>query len=311
VAAVAFQYTGRRWCLTTERGRFVGGTVFDYMTNEGADRKNDLRERARRVGVQSPRAVRGPDGNLIQRVRGENWRVDEWLDVGPAPLPPVTAAAARRVGSLLASIHSIAEPAAGQIHPYLTRRHTGEEWHTLIDRARAANKPWVDDVIGLLPTVERLSAVQSPTPDDRVFSICDLTPEAVRLGPDGDLIVMHWEFAGTTVPAWELAGVLMQWTHGPRGEVNVVAARGIAEGYASVAGALPALSLESFTQTVTAWLNWTYNQICDAIDASDAERAAFSEQEMRDCLDDPLTIDKIQAMLDAVASADLTSLAST
>src|SRR5688500_5961811 len=55
---IRYEYMGRRWCLETERGRFMVSPVFDWIQDQQAEVAVDLQERARRVGVVSPVPVR-------------------------------------------------------------------------------------------------------------------------------------------------------------------------------------------------------------------------------------------------------------
>jgi hypothetical protein len=69
-----------------------------------------------------------------------------------------------------------------------------------------------------------------------------------------------------------------------------------------VAGDWPDLELSSFAVATTAYLNWTYNTICEAIDPSDADQADVSERGTLDLLDRPMTRAGLQQLLAAIDS---------
>ena len=72
----------------------------------------------------------------------------------------------------------------------------------------------------------------------------------------------------------------------------------MAAGYRERAGRLPPIELSSFWLTITANLNWTYNQFCAALDAVGDEKRAFAEAELQHLIADPLALTKIERLLD-------------
>ena len=298
---IRYEYMGRRWCLETERGRFMVSPLFDWIDDAQAGVAVDLQERARAVGVASPVPVRSPGGHLVRRVLDQSWRVDEWMDLGPTPIRPMHSTIARRFGELLAAIHGLAVPTDRPVDgPWITHRPSKDAWAGLLERARTAAKPWADELAALSRNVDELSSVVADAPPSAVIlSNCDLVPEAVRLGADHGLVVVHWDFSGPMVPEWELATMLTQWAL--YGGLNVEAARALLEGYRERAGHAPALTLGCFNVAVTGWLNWAYNQCCELVSPHDAEKAAFSERALRESLDDPLTVAGLRSLLDVVA----------
>ena len=107
---------------------------------------------------------------------------------------------------------------------------------------------------------------------------------------------MHWDFAGPHLPEWELAYVLTHWAI--YGLASPGAARAIVTGYRDRAGRVPAVELSSFWLTITAHLNWTYNQFCTARDTIGDEQRAYVEGELRDLIVDPFTVTKIEQLLE-------------
>src|SRR5688500_10450267 len=136
---IRYEHMGRRWCLETERGRYMLRPLFDWIDDAQAEVAVDLQTRAREAGVSSPVPVRTPDGGLVRRVLDQTWRVDEWMDLGPTPVRPVRSSIARGVGELLAAIHDVDlrtdRPVGG---PWITIRPSEASWATLLERAQRA-----------------------------------------------------------------------------------------------------------------------------------------------------------------------------
>lgn len=298
---IRYEYMGRQWCLETERGRFLVRPLFDWIDDTQAGVAADLADRARAVGVVSPVPVRSSDGRLVRRVLDQSWGVDEWMDLGPTPIRPVHSTVARRFGELLGAIHELAVPTDRPVDgPWITHRPSEDAWADLLERARTSAKPWTDELAALSRNVDELSTVVADAPPSRVIlSNCDLVPEALRLRADQELVVVHWDFSGPMVPEWELASMLTQWAL-YRG-LNAEAARALLEGYRERTGRPPALTLGCFNVAVTGWLNWAYNQSCEAISPHTADKAAYAEKALRETLDDPLTVAKLRSLLDVVA----------
>lgn len=299
---IRYEYMGRRWCLDTERGRVMVSPVFDWIQDSQAEVAVDLQERARAAGVLSPVPVRTPNGGLVRRVLDQNWRVDEWMDLGPTPVQPVHSSVARRVGELLAALHGVAPRTDRPIQgPWVSadERPTQDHWTALLQRARAAKVDWADPLAALSPTIEDLGAVVAEVPPGSVVvTNCDITPDAVRLGEGDELIVTHWDYAGPMVPEWELASALLQWCFysGP----NVEAGRALLDGYRERAGMVPALTLGSFNVAITGWLTWTLHRAWEASGDEPPEKGEFAARALQESLSDPITVGKLQAFLDAV-----------
>ena len=301
MAAVRYEYMGRRWDLRTDRGRFVVRPVFDWIDDAQAALAVDLQERARAAGVRSPVPVRTPDGGLVRRVLDQSWRVEEWLDVGPKPVEPVPASFARQVGAVLATVHDVAPPTDQPIQGVWVSpddRPSDELWNALLDRARAADVPWVDQVAALAPNIAALSTIDTPTPEGGiVISNRDIGVDQVRAGAGDELVVMHWDFAGPMVPEWELAGTIFHWSQSGN---NLDGARALSAGYRE-RGRDASLTLASFGSVATGWLTWLLHRAWEAADPEPSEQRDFASHTLHEVLDDPLTMAKLERLVTAVA----------
>jgi hypothetical protein len=298
---VSFTPMGRCWSITTDRGRWLAVTVYDWITSEQAELGSRLREAAVAAGVAAPTPVRSPRGSLIEPVQGQNWRVHEWLEVGPAPVLPTPSAVARQVGTTYGILHSLAIPSESPMSWYLTTRKSSADWSDLLARARAAQKPWAGLLAESLPALADLNRIElEADPADFILCNSNLIPEHVRIGHHDELIVTEWDFAGSQTPALEIGAALGQWTLRPT--FNEKAAIAFRDGYLESAGTWPTLTLSSFAVAVSGWLNWTYNCICESINPADADQADTTERGTLDLLTRPMTRAALEELL-AVTNA--------
>jgi len=303
--AVSYTFMGRRWQLRTERGDWSASPVFDWIGHDQAVVGTELRERALAAGVAAPVPVRAPDGQLVKHIDGQNWRVDEWRELGPEVLQPVRGSLARQIGSTLAVLHEIGTPTDRTLlpgaHGHLSHRHSPEQWDDLVARTASAGRPWASELARLRSeTLRPLESV--PVPEIVApFRVCinDLNVGAVRLGPAEEPVLVHWDFAGPNQPAWELGYVLMHWA--VYGRTNPGTARALVSGYAERSGSVPQLDLSSFWIAITAHLNWTYDQFHRVL-TREGEARSFSEGELGELLAGPLTPAAITEVLTEVAT---------
>ncbi|MEU4425202.1 phosphotransferase [Actinoplanes sp. NPDC024001] len=269
---------GRRWLLPTTRGRFTARTVDDvYPVTDGTANAR-FQEAAARAGVLLPAPVRSTDGAVVERIDGSSWRVYEWLRTGPPLVAPVSAPITRAVGAVLATVHGLAIP-AGSLCPWTSTRLAGRSWPEVADLATAKGAPWAPVLVAALPTLLELEALSAAPIPAGAPVLChnNLTPGNVRAGAAGRLVVTGWEHAAGLPPVWELCSALVNWTATPSG------VRALLDGYQERAGAVPALSLDSFRGTATALQNYVAGQIDLALEAGPGD-LAFAERNVRHLL---------------------------
>jgi hypothetical protein len=293
---VSFTPMGRSWAITTDRGRWLAVTVYDWITDEQAEIGARLRDAAVEAAVAAPIAVRSPQGRLIESVRDENWRVHQWIEVRSSPVLPVPTALARRVGTTFATLHGLAIPSAAPIHPYLTARGTAAQWTKLRDEADAAGKPWTGRLDAALPSLLDLHAIEADVSSDQlVLCVSNLIPSNVRLGHRGEVMVTEWDFTGSLTPELEVCSALTHWFARPT--INRKGIAAFREGYAEVRE-WPKLDVSSFGIAVTGWLNWAFNMMCEAVNVDDPERAVFAEREALGVLEYPMTRASLEQLLE-------------
>jgi hypothetical protein len=181
---------------------------------------------------------------------------------------------------------------------WVADRPSEESWAVLAENARAARKPWADEFAALSRNVAALAEITAGVASDRIIGNRDIQPGTVHFGPGNDLVVTHWDFAGPTTKETELAGLLASVAlH------SADIGRAVVSGYRDRSGGdVPALTLSSFAGAVTGWLTWANHRACGATSTDvSTEELAYNERSLREVLDDPLTVDHLEALIEAVA----------
>ena len=147
---------------------------------------------------------------------------------------PISTALARQAGTTLGTLHALAIPSESPINPYLISRRPEADWYQLRDRARAAGKPWAEQLDASLPALLDLHGIETEVAADRLI-LCNqnFIPSHVRQGRNDELIVMEWDFAGSLTAELEIGIALTHWTMRPSTNLKAVAA--LREGYLDVA----------------------------------------------------------------------------
>jgi hypothetical protein len=83
---------------------------------------------------------------------------------------PTPAAVARRIGAIFGTLHSLAIPHEAPMGEHLTLRRPDAEWEQLLDRARAAHKPWAEQLDETLPMLFDLRTIEADIGSTSSFS---------------------------------------------------------------------------------------------------------------------------------------------
>ncbi|MFV2098425.1 phosphotransferase [Micromonospora sp. LOL_014] len=292
---------GRRWSITTDRGRFTIRTMDTWLPIVDADTDVALQLAAAAAGVLLPTPVRSRDGEVVESVGGHRWRAYHQLPAGPPLAAPVSAAVAGAVGDVLATLHGLALP-VDRVSPWHARRLGPASWAGLAATATARQAPWAGLLAAAVPALEDLAAVGRDVPvPDPVLTHNTLGPAQTRLAPDGRLVVVGWEHAGGQPPAWEVANALLDWAVAPHGRVDAVGARALVDGYRRRAGGVPTRCLADFRGAATGLVNYVYEQVEAALAAETTEDRRYADRGVRHLLTHLPTRTTLERLLDAVA----------
>jgi len=209
VGPVAHGRRGEVWQLTTATGRYAVKVSFQPPSIVAAERDAAFQDHVREAGIPMPAVVRTRDGSVSAQVDGRTVRVYEWVDVLAADrgLDPVA------VGTLLARVHQLAEPAAGSVRDWFCRPVGEDTWSGIVESLRASDAPFADRVAALVPQFVALER-SFERPDEVRLCHCDLWCDNLRATPDGELVLLDWENCGPESPSHELGLVVFEFGNG-------------------------------------------------------------------------------------------------
>jgi Ser/Thr protein kinase RdoA (MazF antagonist) len=290
---------GRPWVLQTHLGDWAARTVDDvFPVTDGEDNAR-FQEAARCAGVTLPAPVRSRTGAVVEIIKAHQWRVYEWMHSAPPLAAPVSATIAGAVGEILASIHALRLPVAG-ICPWNSVRFAELSWPEFAGLAAAKGARWAPLLAAAVPTLAGLEALgRGALTSEPVLCHNNLNPGNVRIGPAGRLIVTGWEHASGLPPEWELSAALADWAVNPNGGINAAGARALLGGYQEQAGALPALSLDSFRGAATGLQNYLAGQVGRALDAAGTDDERYADRSVRHLLTHLPSAQTYERVLDA------------
>ena len=296
-------WAGHVWDLETTGGRVVLTELFDYVEPDDIEVEAGLVERAISAGIAAPAPIRTPAGEVVTTLDGSNWRAHRWMRLGPASTKPPAPQSAAAAGRAWATLHGLALPVPKPVARWLTFRRPEQAWHGLLERARSDGAAWAEALAAALPGFVALDAVR----DDRdpnaraILSHAWPAPDAVRvLGRDA-IAVVGWEHASATPPDWELGDALRAWSEGPDLELGAQAARAFLHAYRAVAGGPDRVELAMFSSSVSAVLNWTATRVQIALTCDDEERRELAERNLPGLLEDPISLAKIERLVERLA----------
>lgn len=277
-------HMGRPYALVTEQSRWMVRTTDNWIPIVDAETDFALQEAAAAAGVLLPAPVRSPAGAIVEEAGGHGWRCYRWRHSGPPLAAPVSVTHTYAVGGILATVHGLRLP-VDRISPWHAARLSQVSWADLAAEARARGAGWAGTLAEAVPTLVDLDLIGQAEPiSPPVLCHNALGPVDVRLGPRGRLIVFDWERAGGQPPNWELGDVLMHWTVGLSGRINVTGARALVDGYRAQAGQLPPLDITAFSGAASSMGNYVYEEVRLALDATDAEQRHYAERSVRHVL---------------------------
>jgi Ser/Thr protein kinase RdoA (MazF antagonist) len=292
---------GQVWLLRTDSGRWAVKSLFGDAEPESVTVDVRLQKAAMAAGLSLPRPIPGADGQFAATIEDRAWRVYEWHDLGPAPVPPVAPALAESMGAVLARLHRLALPPPGPVFSWFTEPPAAEDWSDLLSRARDAGHGWAPALAKAVPVLLDLgSAVQTGEHPPAILCHCDLNPGNVRGTGDAGLVVFDWEHAGALPPLWELGYVLVQWCFVADGSVDTAAAGAIVAAYRREMSAAVDVDLGIFTAAIGSWLNFTAGTVAHALEDAGPDEQEFLHTNLTRLLDQPLSRDVLDQLLVAV-----------
>lgn len=281
---------GRVWDLRTGRGRYAVKELLAPQEEADADADARVQERMLAEEIPLPSPIRARDGRVLGEVGGQALRVYEWVDLGELDrgLDP------EAVGLLLGRIHAVELPATGPVDAWYAAPVGAETWDALVSEAHAAGAPFADRLGALR---EELVTTESLMVAPRRLQVChrDLFADNVRRTPGGSLCVIDWENCGAADPSHELAVALLEyaWTDRARGAALYAA-------YLEAGGTGRVRRRADFTMAIAQLGHILARSVRLWLDVSATASRTHYERAVAEFVDEPLTRDAMDRVLDAI-----------
>ena len=286
---VASGRLGDVWKLSTNRGAFaVKDARFPVDPDEvAADAA--YQDRVRSHGVPMPAVVRTPAGEPMVDLGPGPVRVYEWVNVADRErrLDPGA------IGRLVAAIHRVVVPAGGEVDPWYVESVGEPAWHDLATRLREARAPFVDRLEAVLPDVLAAEAMLVAT---EPVQMChrDLWADNILRSPGDGLVVLDWENSGPGDPVGELGVVLFEFGLGDVGRLQTLHASYVDAGGPARLGSPGDLTMLIAQTGHIAQIG------CERwLAATTEEDRADNEAWVGEFLDEPVTLETVEVILDA------------
>lgn len=284
---------GRIWPVTTERGRWAVKEPFEPQSEDEERPNAEFAALALAQGVATPESIRTTDGRLLAEVSGQQYRVYSWLDMAATD----TGIDPGLVGQLAARLHSIRVVRDEGVDPWYTEPVGIERWRELAVALTTAGSLRGPQFTDHLDELARLEALLEP-PRDLQVCHCDLWADNVRLMPTGELCVFDWENAGNADPSQEVTALLFEYTRGDPDR-----ARTLMAAYVDAGGPGRITGRGTFTMPI-AQLGHISEWACERwLAADDQVERDRLDHLLGQFLDDPLTVDGIDQLIEAAQYA--------
>jgi Phosphotransferase enzyme family len=275
--------------LLTSRGSFAVKTSFDEPELDAEDA--EFQTAAFAAGVPTPAVIRATTGTWHVEIGGMPIRVYEWVDL----LPPNKGFDPGEAGRVVAAIHRTPFDGRRPEHPWYTEPVGAAAWDALFTDLSSAGAPFAADLAAMRDDLVALEALLQRSTNLRQCHR-DLWSDNMRPTMAGGLCVIDWENCGLADPGQEIAGVVFEFGYGDRDR-----AREVYRSYRVSGGPGTITGPGDFSMTI-AQLGHITEIACriwlDPSTSPDERRR--QEARVRESVEQPLTIDVIDELLDAV-----------
>lgn len=254
------------------------------------------------AGVRLPASHPDRNGRYLVPLPDDGWvRLFDWVELRTADL----AGTAESVGLVLARLHQCGratdrELDGGAASPWYTVPPAPDSWAPLVAAALEADYSWAIPLAVAVEGLPPLYAVVSPAVP-ATMRLChrDLHPGNLLADDAGDLVIVDWDSLGPADPAGEIAFTLMACFHD--GEPDLVSMRRTYTSYLDGGGPARLRSLEDFTMSIAASLNFFQRQLRVALDPTASSRdRTWAELEIDEWLRIRPSPDLLTTVLDAL-----------
>ena len=277
--------------LVTSSGVFAVKASFDPPDLDGED--SAFQAAARAAGVPAPAVVATVRGAWHEEFGGQPLRVYGWVDL----LPPDSTFDPAEVGAVVAAIHRTPFRGVRPEDPWYTDPVGPARWDAVIADVTEARAPFANDLAAIR---DELVALEGLLELSTTLRTChrDLWSENLRPAAAGGLCVIDWENCGLADPGQEIAGVMFEFGYG-----NPDRTREVYRAYRQAGGPGTVQTRADLSMTIAQLGHITEIACRIWLDSQDdQEERRRQEGRIAEAVEQPLTVDVIDAMLDAVSA---------
>jgi Ser/Thr protein kinase RdoA (MazF antagonist) len=282
--------------LDTDRGRYAVKQAFEPLTPTEVvelEACGAFHRACWQTGIPTPEPIATAHGAFVARVGGEHVLVYSWVDLAD-PDPGLDPAS---VGALVARLHAVDHPwPTTDVGEWFEAPIGRREWKGVLKASRAAGAPYADRLAELLPRLLELESILTPMRPAQVCHL-DLWSDNLRRTTAGDLCLIDFENAGPADPDRELAMVLFEF-----GQGDPARQQRVYDAYLAAGGAGRVTAREDLGLTVAQLHHIGHRHLTMWLAARDAEARARSLAGIEEFLDEPLLLDDVDRLVEAVTS---------
>jgi Ser/Thr protein kinase RdoA (MazF antagonist) len=291
---VARGQLGQVWRLTTAKGSFAVKEWFAGPDAADATRDAAFSDLVRAAGVFTPTVIRTVAGEVTTLVDGTMVRASEWVDLEPRTRALDPAA----VGDAVAKLHLAtwgSRLVDAPVDRWFSEGFGAVAWCALLQQLVEARAPFAEDFAPLVGALIEVEWAMEPH-ESPILCHRDLWADNVLGSADGRICVIDFENMGPADPAQELAMVLYEF-----GDDDPARARALHTAYAESGGPARVIRPGHFTMLVAEQAHIAHLAASRWIGEDDARERDRLEAWFRELLADPVTLPRIERVLDAVS----------
>jgi Ser/Thr protein kinase RdoA (MazF antagonist) len=277
--------------LVTDRGTWaVKESLEEFADDEvvEVERASAFHLACWEAGIPTPEPQR-TGGRFVADVGGELLRAYRWVEIAdPDPWLDPDA-----VGGLLAALHAVRRPAAGEVDEWFQAPLGQREWRAVLKAARGAGAPYADRLAEVLPGLLEVETILTPMDAVQTCHL-DLWSDNLRRTPDGALCVFDFDNAGPADPSREVAMVVFEFGRG-----DAVRQRRLYAAYLDAGGAGRITGRADFALPVAQLHHIGHRHLRMWLAARDSEGRARSLAGIEEFLGEPLLLADVDRALEA------------
>lgn len=287
---VARGQLGQVWRLKTTEGTFAVKEWFAGPDSDAPARDAEFSQLVRAAGVLTPAVLRTVTGDVTTVVDDTMVRAYEWVDL----LARTRELDPRVVGETVARLHRAAPESDDPVDRWFSEGFGAVAWYSLLQRVVDEQAPFAREFERLVGALIEVESIVEPH-EAPITCHRDLWADNVLGTIDGRVCVIDFENMGPADPSQELAMVLFEFAHGDAGR-----ARALHTAYVDAGGPGRVTRPGHFTMLVAEQAH--IGQLAGSrwVGESEPTERGRLEAWFREMLNDPVTLPRVEHLLEAV-----------